>query len=607
MLTVSEAAHSAETADCVIAFALPAKPATAKQPLILVNNMSKSVAKIIVDTLQEAGVKRCYGIVGDTLNHIAHYIEKSDIEWVHMRHEEAGAFAAQAESLVTGGLTAIAGSCGPGSLHFLNGVFEANRNRAPVILIASQVTREELGFDFIQEVDFIDIYRGCSVYCETILTPDQARRKVVAACQAAIAKRGVAVLVVPVDVSASSASDEMEFKVEVCDTVVRPSYADLDRIADLLNEGGKIVIYGGSGCEKAREEILAVADRLKCPIAHTSRGKFCLEPDNPHNIGMTGIIGGEAGYHAILECDTLLMLGADFAWRQFYPSKGKIIQVDIDPTHLGRRHPVHIGVVGDIRSTLEVLLPRLKEQSDTYFHDSYVERHRNDLQKLRDKSEPLGDGSIPGTYLTKLINLHADDDALFACDDGTPTVWAHRMLDMNGKRRVFASLLHGTMAGGMPSALGMQKCQPGRQVIALCGDGGIAMLFGDLMTTIQENLPIKIVVFDNSKLGFVEMEQKAEGMVNTFTHLKNPDFGRVAEAMGLWGLTIDKGDELEAAIVEWLAQPGPALLNVRVNPQQLVMPPFIDPKAAVGMTLYTARAVLAGKGGDVLEMIYENI
>jgi len=569
--------------------------------------MSTSVAKIIVDVLEQSGVKRCYGIVGDTLNHIARCIDQSDIEWVHMRHEEAGAFAAQAESLVTGGLSVIAGSCGPGSLHFVNGVFEANRNRAPVVLIASQVTREEMGFNFIQEVDFIDIYRGCSVYCETILTPDQARRKVVAACQAAIAKRGVAVLVVPVDVSASSTSDDTTFKVEICDTVVRPSDADLDRIANMLNDGGKIAIYGGSGCEKAREQILAVAERLKCPIAHTSRAKDFLEPDNPYNIGMTGIIGGEAAYHAILECDMLLMLGADFAWRQFYPGKGRIIQVDIDPTHLGRRHPVHIGVVGDIRSTLEALLPRLKEQTYTYFRDSYVERHQDDLRMIRDKAEPLSDGSIPGTYLTKLINLHADDDALFACDDGTPTVWAYRMIDMNGKRRLLASLLHGTMAGGMPSALGMQKCQPGRQVIAMCGDGGIAMLFGDLMTTVQEKLPIKIAVYDNSKLGFVEMEQKAEGMVNTFTDLKNPDFGRVAEAMGLWGRTVDKGGELEAAVQDWLAQPGPALLNVRVNPQQLVMPPFIDPKAAMGMALYSARAVMAGKGGDILEMIRENI
>lgn len=278
--------------------------------------MSKSVSEVIVETLCEAGVAHCYGIVGDTLNRIAHEIAKSDIEWVHMRHEEAGAFAAQAESLVTGRLTAIAGSCGPGSLHFINGVFEANRNRAPVILIASQVTREELGIDFIQEVDLKQVYQGCSVYCEMIMTPDQARRKTVAACQAALAKRGVAVLIVPVDVSQANCQDSTPFSLHVPRSVVLPNDGDLDRMAKILNDGKKVVIYGGSGCQDALEQVLRVADRIKCPVAHTSRAKEFLEPHNLYNIGMTGIIGTEAGYHAIMECDTLLLLGADFAWLQ---------------------------------------------------------------------------------------------------------------------------------------------------------------------------------------------------------------------------------------------------------------------------------------------------
>ena len=569
--------------------------------------MGKPVAEIIVETLLEAGVRRCYGIVGDTLNRIAHEIDKSEIDWVHMRHEEAGAFAAQAEALVTGKLTAIAGSCGPGSLHFINGVFEANRNRAPVVLIASQVTREEIGFDFIQEVDLQRVYSGCSVFCETILTPDQARRKTVAACQAAINRRGVAVLVVPVDVSHADADDKTLFSLHVPSPVTRPSDAELGDMAAILNTGRKIAIYGGSGCHGARDEIVAVAERLKCPVAHTSRAKDALEPGNPYNIGMTGIIGTEAGYRALLECDTLLMLGADFAWRQFYPDKARIIQVDIDPTHLGRRHPVQLGVVGDIKSTLAALLPLLQERSDASWRDGYVRRHAQEIQTMRDKAVAGGGGGIPGTYLTKLINQYADEDALFAADDGTPAVWSHRLLDMNGKRRLLASLLHGTMANAMPSALGMQKCMPGRQVICMCGDGGLSMLFGDLMTTIQESLPIKIAVYDNSKLGFVEIEQRAEGMLNLYTDLKNPDFGKVAEALGLWGRTVDMPEELEEAVQAWLAQPGPALLNVRVNPQQLVMPPYIDPKAALGMALYSARAVLAGRGADVLEMIRENL
>src|ERR1700735_235785 len=337
--------------------------------------MSKKVAEVIVETLQSAGVKHCYGVVGDTLNLIAHSISKSGIEWVSMRHEEAGAFAAQGEALVTGNLTACAGSCGPGSLHFINGIVEANRNRAPVILIASQIVRDELGFEFPQEVDFKAIYGSISVYCDMILTPEQARRKTVMACQNAIAKRGVAVLIVPVDISHSDAHDDVPFTVHTSHPVVRPTDADLSEIAHIINAGQQIAIYGGSGCRDAHAEILRVAEILKAPIAHTSRGKDSLEHDNPYNVGMTGLIGNEAAYHAIRECDTLLLLGADFAWRQFYPDKAKIVQIDIEPTHLGRRHPVTLGAVGDIKPTLSTLLPFLHQKTDGTFQRAYVDRY----------------------------------------------------------------------------------------------------------------------------------------------------------------------------------------------------------------------------------------
>ena len=315
--------------------------------------MSKRVADLLIETLQAAGVKRCYGIVGDTLNRIAHAIDRSEIEWVHMRHEEAGAFAAGAEAQLTGRLTACAGSCGPGSLHFINGLYEANRNRAPVILIASQIVRRDLGFESIQEVDFVDVYRDCSVFCEMILTPEQARRKTVAACQAALTRQGVAVLVVPVDVANAAAHDEPPYAVHARRPLVRPNDADLDEIAAILNKSKAIAIYAGAGCAGAHDEVVATAARLKAPTAHTSRGKDFLEYDNPYNVGMTGIIGGPAAYHAILDCDTLLLLGADFAWTQFYPDQATIIQIDADPTHLGRRHPVTIGAVGDIKTTLD--------------------------------------------------------------------------------------------------------------------------------------------------------------------------------------------------------------------------------------------------------------
>jgi pyruvate dehydrogenase (quinone) len=568
--------------------------------------MRRKVADIIVDTLQNAGVKHCYGVVGDTLNQIAHSLDRSQIEWVSVRHEEAGAFAAQAEALATGRLTAIAGSCGPGSLHFINGVFEANRNRAPVILIASQIIRDELGFDFIQEVDFKKIYESCSVFCDMIHTPEQARRKTVLACQTALAKHGVAVLIVPADVSASSVDDSVPYAIHVSSPVVRPSDAALIEIAEILNNGAKIAVYGGSGCQEARKEILAVADKLKAPIAHTSRAKDFLEFDNPYNIGMTGMLGNEAGYHALLNCDTLLLLGADFAWRQFYPGNAKIVQIDIDPTHLGRRHPVTKGVVGDVKATLQALLPKLTEHKDSSFRNEYLKRYAKGKESEKAKNVPGHNGSIPGSYLAAVINGYAARDALFSADDGTPVVWLLRHVESNGQRRTFGSLLHGTMAGGVPSAIGLQKAYPDRQVIAFAGDGGISMLFGELMTVVQEQLPIKIAVFDNGKLGFVEIEQKAEGLLDTFTKLKNPNFADVAKTMGLWGQTVSKAGGLESAIKVWLAQPGPALLHVHVNPMQLVMPPFVAVEPAIAMALYTTRAVLHGRGGDVWEMVKEN-
>lgn len=568
--------------------------------------MGTKVAEVIVQVLEQAGVKRCYGIVGDTLNRFAENLERSSIKWVSVRHEEAGAFAAGAEAIFTHNLTACAGSCGPGSLHFINGLYEANRNRAPVVLIASQVTMAEMGFDFIQEVDFKEVFKGCSVFCDMILTPDQARRKTVMACQAALARQGVAVLIVPVDISHSEVGDDFPWRVNYNRPTVRPDDAQIEEIARMLNEGRKVAIYAGSGCEDARDEIVAAATRLKAPVAHTSRAKCFLEPGNPYNIGMTGILGNEAGYNAVLECDTLLLLGADFAWRQFYPDNAKIVQIDIDPTHLGRRHPITLGAVGDVRATLQALLPRLEDKDDASFQEKYIKRYADAMAAERKHLTPGHNDSIPGSYLASLINEYAADDALFCCDDGTPVVWALRLLEANGKRQIFGSLLHGTMATALPSALGIQKAAPGRQVIAMCGDGGISMLFGELLTTIQEEVPIKIVVFDNGKLGFVEIEQKSEGMLDTFTRLKNPDFGKVAEAIGLWGKTVKSASELPTAVQDWLSQPGPALLNVLVNPLELVKPPFFEAGPAFGMALYSVRAVLNGRGADVLEMVREN-
>jgi pyruvate dehydrogenase (quinone) len=569
--------------------------------------MTKRVADVVVETLQAAGVKRCWGVPGDTLNFVTDAIRRSEIEWVHVRHEEVGGFAAGADAMLTGHLTACAGSCGPGSLHFVNGLFESHRNRAPVVLIASQVTRDELGFDFPQEVDFTPIYKSCSVFCEEIRTPAQARRKTAMAAQAALSRRGVAVLILPVDVSKSEAPDEPDFRVHVSQPTICPSDSELDRIAKVLNAGERIAIYAGSGCHDAHDQVVALADRLKAPVAHTSRAKDFIEYLNPFNVGMTGVFGTAAGYHALMACDTLFLLGCDFAWRQFYPDHARIVQIDIDPTHLGRRHPVEVGVVGDVKPTLEALLPRLTKLQDRTFLDDCVERHQEAYRKL-DKRVTAGQGgAIHPQYLTHLIDQHAAEDAIFTADGGSPMVWALRHLRANGKRRTILSLTHGTMANAMPQALGAKRAFPGRQVISLSGDGGLSMLLGDLFTAIQEKIPIKIAVFNNGSLGFVELEMKVEGLLDAYTNLQNPNFAHVAQAIGFHAARVEHADELEAAVRDWISAPGPALLDVVVDRMELVVPPKIEFEQVFGTALYSAKAVLSGRAGDVWELVTDNL
>ena len=568
--------------------------------------MSKRVAEIVVDTLQQAGVRRCYGIVGDTLNHVTDALHRSEIEWVHVRHEEVAAFAAGADSLISGQLTACAGSCGPGGLHFINGIFESNRNRAPMVLIASQVVTSELGMEFPQEVDFKAVYGSCTVFCEQVHSPAQARRVVALACQAAISRRGVAVVILPADISEAEVKHDVPFSVHYTQPVLRPSDAELQHIAELLGQGKRIGIYAGAGCQGAHAQLLELARRLQAPVAHTSRAKDFVEADNPYNMGMTGVFGIESGFHTLMECDTLLLLGADFAWGQFYPDKATIIQVDRDGSHLGRRHPVNLGVVGDIAPTLDALLPMLPPREDSSFLDECIE-HRDKALKKREQEEQPGEGElIHPQHLTALLSKYATDDALFTADGGSPMVWVLRHVRVNGRRRTLTSLLHGTMANAMPQALGLQKAFPGRQVISLSGDGGLAMLLGDLLTAVQENLPIKVVVFNNGSLNFVELEQKVEGLLDNYTDLKNPDFGRLAEVIGFHGRTVTRSEDLEEAVQDFLAQRGPALLDVHTSRAELVMPPQIEAKQVAGTALYAAKAVLSGRIDDVKHLLVDN-
>lgn len=566
----------------------------------------KTVAEVIVATLEEAGVKHCYGVVGDTLNHITDAIRRSSINWVHMRHEEAGAMAAGGEAFMTGRLTACAGTCGPGSLHVINGLFEAHRNRSPVIMIATQVATAQMGMDFPQEVDLKSIFKTCSHFCEYVHTPEQARRVTVLAAQAALANSGAAVIIVPGDLTPVKINDSLHFRVNTPEPVIQPNEAELDRIADALNSSERPAIYCGSGCQGASAEVVALAEHLKAPVAHTSRAKDFIEPNNPFNVGMTGILGIESGFKTLNDCDTLLLLGADFAWAQYYPSKATLIQVDREATHLGRRHPVDIGVVGNVRDTIKALLPRLKKVEARAFLETALKNHAKSREELDAQERASETGDIHPQYLTRRLSDLAAEDAIFTADGGGPMAWLLRHLKVNGKRRTLTSLVHGTMANAMPESLGIKKAFPDRQVISLSGDGGLSMLLGDLLTAVQEKIAIKVVVYNNGTLGFVELEQKVKGLLDHYTDLKNPDFGELAKVIGFHGRTVKKADELDQAIEEFLAHDGPALLDVHTNRYELVMPPNVTASEVLHTALYSAKAVLAGRTGDVAKLLKTN-
>lgn len=567
---------------------------------------TKTVSEILVDVLTAAGVSNCYGIIGDTLNFVGKAIQKSSINWVHTRHEEAAAFAAGAEAMITNKLTACAGSCGPGSLHLINGLYESNRNNAPVIVIASQLAATSMGTGFPQEVDFLKVYQDTSVFCQMVNQPQEAQRIFTQAAQAAINKRGVAVVILPSDISKMEIA-EQPIQIWQPQPVTRPNDQEIEKLAEAINQGKKITIYAGYGSKDAHDEVIALAEKLKAPVVHTSRAKDSIAWDNPYQVGMTGMFGTKAGYEAIKECDTLLLLGCGFAWSEYYPDHTSIIQIDHDATQLGLRHPINLGLVGDVKTTLQTVLPKIQARSDSSFLDHYTALFAKIMEKFQSFATPDDKHPIHPQQLVELIDEYADDDALITADVGTPMLWGARYLSMNGKRRFLTSLKHGTMANSMPQAYGFQKAFPGRQVISLSGDGGLAMLMGDLLTAKQENLPIKIVVFNNSSLNFVEQEQKGEGLVEVYVDLKNGDFKTIAEGCGFSAQSVSKSSELETAVQSFLAHKGPALLDVVISDKELIMPPSISYENVKNMVWYGSKAILEGKGKDVIDMIKNNI
>jgi pyruvate dehydrogenase (quinone) len=568
------------------------------------------VSEVFIATLAEAGVKRIYGVTGDSLNGITDAVRRNkQIEWMHVRHEEAAAFAAGAESQLTGEITVCAGSCGPGNLHLINGLYDCHRSRVPVLAIAAQIPSQEIGSGYFQETDPTHIFRDCSHYCELISQADQMPRVLGIAMRTAIAQRGVAVVVIPGDVLQRECPEPpLALGIHHSASVVCPSVLELRLAADFLNRAQKVAILGGAGCEGAHTQLLALAGKLKAPIVHALRGKEFIEHDNPYDVGMTGLLGFSSGYHAMMNCDALLMLGTDFPYQQFFPKKAKILQVDLRGEQIGRRTPVDLGLIGRVDDTLDELLPLLEDKADRSYLDACLEHYKAARQGLDDLAvgEP-GRTPIHPQYVAKILDELAAEDAVFTCDVGTPTIWAARYLRMNGKRRLLGSFTHGSMANALPQAIGAQAAFPGRQVISMSGDGGLAMLLGELLSLRQLKLPVKLVVFSNSTLGFVELEMKAAGLVDFATDLVNPNFAQLAESAGLLGRRVEKPEDLHAALKEALSHDGPAMVEVLVNRQELSMPPTITAEQVKGFSLYMIRAVLSGRGDEVVDLAKTNL
>ncbi|WP_433966443.1 ubiquinone-dependent pyruvate dehydrogenase [Tunturiibacter gelidiferens] len=567
------------------------------------------VAEVLVQTLIEAGVKRVYGVAGDSLNGMTDTIRKSDkIEWLHVRHEEVAAFAAGAEAHLTNEIAVCAGSCGPGNLHLINGLFDCHRSRVPVLAIAAQIPSHEIGGGYFQETHPEHLFKDCSYYCELVSQPEQMPRILAIAMRTAIARRGVAVVVIPGDIALRECpAPAISLGILESASTIRPSEGELQKAAEILNRAKKITILGGAGCEGAHDELVAVAQRLKAPIVHAMRGKEFIEYDNPFDVGMTGLLGFSSGYHAMMNCDALLMLGTDFPYRQFYPTNAAIIQVDIRGEQIGRRTHVSLGLIGKVKDTLEALTPLIEENIDTSYLDKCISHYRQARRGLDDLAiGELGRTPIHPQYVAKIVDEIASEDAVFTCDVGTPTIWAARYLTMNGKRRLLGSFTHGSMANALPQAIGAQAAYPGRQVISLSGDGGLAMLLGDILTLKQLNLPVKLVVFNNSTLGFVELEMKAAGLIDYGTSLVNPNFAKLAESADILGVRVESPEDLRPALERAIAHDGPALVEVIVSRQELSMPPTISAEQALGFSLYMIRAVINGRGDEVIDLAKTN-
>jgi pyruvate dehydrogenase (quinone) len=567
------------------------------------------VADQMVEMLVNAGIKRIYAVTGDSLNEVNDAVRREGtIQWIHVRHEEAGAYAAGAEAQLTGQLACCAGSSGPGHVHLINGLYDAHRSGAPVIAIASTVASFEYGTEYFQETNTIKLFDDCSHYNQVATTPKQFPRMMQAGIQAALHRKGVSVIGVPGDLTSMDTEEIMTSTINYNPVpIICPSDEDLGKLAALLNQHKKITLFCGIGAADAHDEVVALSQRVNAPVGYSFRAKMDIQYNNPNEVGMTGLLGLPSAYHSMHESDLLVLLGTDFPYTPFMPTECKIVQVDIKPERIGRRAKVEVGLCGKIKDTLAALLPQVEQHQDDSFLKAQLSFYADVKRNMKIYVDDTGEKeNIHPEYVASLIDELAADDAIFTVDTGMSCVWGSRYINATGKRKMIGSFNHGSMANAMPQAIGAALAMPGRQVIALCGDGGLSMLLGDLATITQYNLPVKIIVFNNRSLGMVKLEMEVAGLPDWQTDMYNPDFAMVAKAMGIKGITVTDPEEAKQALREALMFNGPALVNIFTDPNALAMPPKVELGQVKGMALSMTKLILNGRMDEVVDTIKAN-
>ena len=559
--------------------------------------------------LADAGVQRIYAVTGDSLNLINDAVRRTEkLQWIQVHHEETGAFAAGAEAQLTGRLACCAGSSGPGHVHLINGVYDAQRTNAPVVVLASTTLYKDFGTKYFQETDTIKLFDDCSYYNRLAVSPYQVPRMLQAAMQTALSLKGVGVLGIPGDTAGEDTKDVFSSThVFATEAEICPPAEELKKLADLLNETEKVTLFCGIGAQGAHKELVELSQLLHAPVAYTFKSKMEIQYDNPNEVGMTGLLGMTSGYDSMHEADVLLMLGTDFPYSPFLPEDTRIVQIDIRPDRLGRRAKLHMGLHGDIRTTLKALLPLIRRKSD----DGFLKKQLSNYKKVKDDLDTYvkvrgSENNIHPEYVMSEVNALAKDDAIFTVDTGMTCVWGARYLEATGRRRMIGSFNHGSMANAMPQAIGAALSYPDSQIIALCGDGGLSMLLGDLGTITQYKLPVKVVVFNNGALGMVKLEMEVAGLPDSETSIVDPDFCAVARSVGMQGYKITKPDEVLPTLMRALNTPGPALIDVHTDPNALALPPKIEWGQMMGFAQSMMKLMMEGKSREVMDTISTN-